>query len=74
MKLITYYIVLSTVANVVVALFCLAIEKAVPWISMPLFLGMFFVSLWGCWVIAVRMTEPKIASAPLASATSDQRA
>jgi len=74
MKLITYYIVLSTVANVVVALFCLAIEKAVPWISMPLFLGMFFISLWGCWVIAVRMTEPKIASAPLAVATSDQRA
>jgi hypothetical protein len=74
MKLITYYIVLSTVANVVVALFCLAIEKAVPWISMPLFLGMFFVSLWGCWVIAVRMTEPKIASAPLVGATSDQRA
>ena len=45
MKLITYYIVLSTVANVVVAL-CLAIEKAVPWISMPLFLGMFFIILW----------------------------
>jgi len=74
MKLITYYIVLSTVANVVVAMFCLAIEKAVPWISMPLFLGMFFVSLWGCWVIAVRMTEPKIASAPLAGATSDHPA
>jgi hypothetical protein len=75
MKLITYYVVLSTVANVAVALFCLAIEKAVPWISMPLFLGMFFVSLWGCWVIAVKMTEPKkIASAALAGATSDQRA
>jgi hypothetical protein len=74
MKLISYYLALSLVANVVVAVFCLAIEKVVPWISMPLFLGMFFVSLWGCWVIAVRMTEPKLASAPLAGATSDQRA
>ncbi len=74
MKLIIYYIALSLVANVVVAASCLAIEKAVPWISMPLFLGMFFVSLWGCWVIAVRMTEPKPASAPLAGAASDQRA
>jgi FtsH-binding integral membrane protein len=74
MKLIAYYLALSLVANVVVALFCLTIEEVLPAISMPLFLGMFFISLWGCWVIAVRMTEPKAASAPLAGATSDQRA
>ena len=74
MKLIIYYIGLSVVANAVVAVFCLAIEKVVPWISMPLFLGMFFVSLGGCGVIAVRMTDPKLASAPRAGAASDQRA
>jgi hypothetical protein len=74
MKLITYYIVLSLAADVAAAALCLAIEKVVPWLSMPLFLGLYFLILWGACVIAVKMSEPKIASAPLAGATSDQRA
>jgi hypothetical protein len=45
----------------------------VPWISMPIFLTMFFGILWGAWVLAVKMTEPKSRSAPI-GATSDQRA
>jgi hypothetical protein len=71
MKLITYYIAISLVADVIAAVLCLAIEKVVPWISMPLFLSLYFLILWGAWVISVRLTEPK--SAPV-GATSDQRA
>jgi hypothetical protein len=71
MKLMTYYIVLATIGDVVAVFICLAIEQVVPWISMPIFLTMFFLILWAAWVLAVRMTEPK--SAP-AGATSDQRA
>jgi hypothetical protein len=74
MKLITYYIVLSTIGDVVAAFVCLGIEKVVPWISMPIFLALFFLILWAAWVAAVKMTEPKLASAPIAAATSDQRA
>ena len=71
MKLMTYYIAIAAIADIVAVFICLAIEKVVPWISMPIFLTMFFGILWGAWVIAVKMTEPK--SAPV-GATSDQRA
>ena len=74
MKLITYYIILSTIGDVIAAIVCLGIEKVVPWISMPLFLAMFFLVLWAAWIAAVKMTEPKTASAPVVGATSDQRA
>lgn len=74
MKLLVYYIVLSTIGDVVAAFVCLGIEKVVPWISMPMFLALFFLVLWAAWIAAVKMTEPKLASAPIAGATSDQRA
>ena len=65
----------SSSATSIAVFIGLAIEKVAPAISMPIFLTMYFAVLWGAWVIAVRMTEPKkIASAPLAGATSDQRA
>jgi hypothetical protein len=71
MKLITYYIIISLVADAVAVFVCLGIEKVVPWISMPIFLSLFFLILWAAWVAAVKLTEPK--SAPI-GATSDQRA
>ncbi len=71
MKLITYYIVIATIADLIAVFLCLAIEKVVPWISMPIFLTLFFAILWAAWVAAVKMTEPK--SAPV-GATGDQRA
>jgi hypothetical protein len=46
----------------------------VPWISMPIFLTVFFAILWGGWVLAVKWTEPHKQSAPVVGATSDQRA
>ena len=65
MKLITYYIVISLIANVAVVALCLAIEQVVPWASLPIFLTLFFLILWAAWVLAVRMTEPKTKSAPV---------
>ena len=73
MKLITYYIVISLIANVAVVALCLAIEQVVPWASLPIFLTLFFLILWAAWVLAVKLTEPKTKSAPV-GATSDQRA
>jgi hypothetical protein len=73
MKLMTYYIALATVLDIAAVFICLAIEQVVPWISMPIFLTMFFGILWGAWVLAVKLTEPKSRIAPI-GATSDQRA
>ena len=74
MKLITYYLVIQLIGDLIAVFIGLGIEKVAPAISMPIFLAMYFGVLWGAWVIAVRMTEPKLAPAPLAGATSDQRA
>lgn len=73
MKLITYYIVISLVANIAAIALCLAIETVVPWASLPIFLTLFFLILWAAWILAVKLTEPKAKSAPI-GATSDQRA
>ena len=72
MKLLAYYIVLSLIGDVAAVALCLAIETVVPWASMPIFLCLFFLILWGAWILAVKLTEPK--SAPVVGATGDQRA
>ena len=59
MKLILYYTVLSTIGFIAAALLCLGIEEVAPWISMPIFLTLFFAVLWVAWIVAVRLTEPK---------------
>jgi len=75
MKLISYYLVIQAIGDAIAVFLGLALEKVAPAISMPVFLTMYFAVLWGAWVIAVKLTEPKkIASAPLGGATSDQRA
>jgi hypothetical protein len=74
MKLMTYYVALTFVGNTIAAIVCLGIEKVVPWISMPIFLVLFFTILWAAWVAAVKWTEPKAAAVAIGGATSDQRA
>jgi hypothetical protein len=74
MKLMALYVALTFIGNTIAAIVCLGIEKVVPWISMPLFLTVFFAILWGGWVLAVKWTEPHKQSAPVVGATSDQRA
>jgi hypothetical protein len=72
MKLLIYYTIISAAGFAAAAFLCLAIEKAVPWISMPIFLTLFFAILWAAWLVAVRLTEPK--HAPTTGVTGDQRA
>jgi hypothetical protein len=59
MKIIIYYVTITLAADVVAVLLCLAIERFWPAASLPIFLGLYFAILWGAWVAAVRMTEPK---------------
>ena len=59
MKLLIYYVAIALAADVVAVLLCLAIEAFWPPASLPIFLGLYFGILWGAWVAAVRLTEPK---------------
>jgi len=59
MRLIAYYLALSLAADVVAVFLCLWIERYWPEASMPIFIGLYFGILWGAWVIAIRLTEPK---------------
>jgi hypothetical protein len=74
MKLITYYVALVLLGNAVAAAVCLGIEKVVPWISMPIFLILFFAILWGAWVLAIRWSDPNAKPAAAPSAAADQKA
>jgi hypothetical protein len=74
MTLLIYYIVICSVMNAVVIAACLALERVLPWASMPIFLTLFFISLWLAWIVSVKLTEPKKRSAPVSGAPSDQRA
>jgi hypothetical protein len=74
MKLITYYVVLSLLGDAVAAFACLGIEKVVPWISMPIFLTLFFLILWGAWVLAVKWTDPEAQLAPVSDQSGAQKA
>ena len=60
MKLIIYYVGLVLACDVAAILLCLAIEEFWPAASLPIFLGLYFAILWGAWVAAIRLTEPKI--------------
>lgn len=40
----------------------LFIERVWPAASLPSFLGMYFLTLWLAWVIAVRLTKPRAAA------------
>jgi TctA family transporter len=60
MKLIIYYVGIVLVCDVVAVILCLAIEEMWPAASLPIFLGLYFSILWGAWVAAIRLTEPKV--------------
>ena len=60
MTLLLYYIGLVLVADVGAAFLGLAIEKVWPAASLPIFIALYFLILWVCWLLAVRMTKPKV--------------
>jgi vacuolar-type H+-ATPase subunit I/STV1 len=74
MKLITYYVALALVGNVIAAILCLVIEKVAPSLSMPIFLALFFLILWQAWVLAVKWTDPERERASIFGAASKQKA
>jgi len=59
MTLLVYYVALVLAGDVAIALLCLAIEKVWPAPSLPIFIALYFLTLWVAWVIAVRLTAPK---------------
>jgi len=73
MKMITYYIALVLLGDAIAAFVCLGIEKVVPWISMPIFLALFFLILWGAWVLAVRWTDPEAEAKSTVPTTIDPK-
>jgi hypothetical protein len=63
MTLLIYYTAISLVLDAIAVAIGYAVELVVPWASLPIFLTLFFLSLWAAWVIAVKITEPKSALA-----------
>ena len=59
MTLLIYYVVIQLVFDVIAIAIGLAVEQVSPALSMPVFLVLFFGSLWLAWAIAVRLTEPR---------------
>jgi hypothetical protein len=62
MWLLVAYIGLAVIGNAIIYFAGLVIERMWPVASLPLYLLMFFVVLWVSWLIAVKVTEPKIAA------------
>jgi hypothetical protein len=58
--LLIYYVVFVAIGDLVAYLMGAFVEHfwgSVP--SLVVFLGIYFFSLWGAWVIAVKVSEPK---------------
>lgn len=67
MALLAVYIALVIIGDVIAYWIGLAVERALPVASLPVFLALYFVLLWVAWVIAVRVTAPR--AAPQKAAT-----
>jgi len=60
MSLLVVYIALMITGDFIAYFIGLVIERTVPGASLPAFLAMYFLFLWIAWVIAVRVTQPKV--------------
>jgi hypothetical protein len=63
MTLLIYYVVLMLIGDGIAVMLGLWVEKYSPAASLPIFLALYFAFLWVAWVLAVRLTEPKVAAA-----------
>lgn len=60
MSLIVYYLAFVLVGDVVAYLLALFTEyEWGPWVSLVVFLGLYFVVLWIAWRVAVWVTAPR---------------
>ena len=62
MGLLLTYIGLTVVGNGIIYFLGLLVERMWPVASLPLFLLMFFAVMWFAWIVAVKLTEPKVAA------------
>jgi hypothetical protein len=60
MSLLVVYLALMITGDFIAYFIGLGIERAAPVASLPAFLAMYFLSLWIAWIIAVRITRPKM--------------
>jgi hypothetical protein len=60
MSLLIVYVALVIMGNLIAYFFGLVIERTVPTASLPAFLAMYFAFLGVSWVIAVRITQPRV--------------
>jgi len=60
MSLLVVYVALMVAGDFVAYLIGLVIERTFPAASLPAFLGMYFAFLWISWLIAVRVTRPRL--------------
>jgi len=60
MSLLIVYVGLMITGDFVAYLIGLVIERNAPVASLPAFLAMYFLFLWVAWVIAVRITQPRV--------------
>ena len=67
MSLIVYYVVFMIVGDFAAYFLGLFVEyEWGPHVSLIVFLALYFLFLWVSWVLAVRMTKPKVAEMPAA--------
>jgi hypothetical protein len=64
MSLLVVYVALIIVGDVISYFVGLAVERAVPGASLPVFLAMYFGCLWIAWILAVRFTAPRPQAQP----------
>ena len=60
MSLLLVYLAFMITGDVIAYFIGLVIERSVPAASLPAFLAMYFLFLWVAWVLAVRLTQPKV--------------
>ena len=61
MWLIVAYVILMITGDILAYLTGLVVERMWgPSVSLPFFLFMYFLLLWVAWIIAVKLTEPKV--------------
>jgi hypothetical protein len=60
MSLLVVYVALMITGDVIAYFIGLGIERTVPAASLPSFLAMYFLFLWVAWIIAVRITQPRM--------------
>jgi hypothetical protein len=60
MSLLIVYIALVMIGDLIAYFVGLVIERNLPAASLPAFLAMYFLFLWVSWLIAVRITQPRV--------------